>query len=88
MHIEQRIAQSMNVNAETKNRRGHLVPVIVAVILAVVGTVGILDNLRASNDSQESGNARTITSAAVSRVGAIEIPSGRPADQRQRGVST
>jgi hypothetical protein len=86
-HIEQRIAQNMNVRAQTKNRRGDL-PVIVTVIVAVVGTAGILNNLRPGNDSQDSGNARMITSAAVSRVGAIEIPSEPPAGWRQRGVST
>jgi hypothetical protein len=86
-HIEQRIAQNMNVHAQTKNRRGDLIPVIVTVIVAVVGTAGILINLRPGNDS-DSGNARMITSAAVSRIGAIEIPSVRPAGRRQRGVST
>ena len=87
-HIEQRIAQNMNVHAQAKNRRGDLIPVIVAVIVAVVGTAGILNNLRAGNDSQDSGNARMITSAAVSRAGAIEIPSEPPAGRRQRGDST
>jgi len=87
-HIEQRIAQKMNVHAQTKNRRGDLIPVIVTVIVAVVGPAGILNNLRPGNDSQDSGNARMITSAAVSRVGAIEIPSEPPAGPRQRGVST
>ena len=82
-HIEQRIAQNMNVHAQTKNRRGDLIPV--TVIIAVVGTTGILNNLRPDNDSQDSGNARMITSAAVSRVGAIEIPSEPPAGRR--GVS-
>ena len=78
----------MNVHSETKSRRGDLMPVIITVIVAVVGTAGILNNLRAGNNSQDSGNARMITSAAVSRVGAIEIPSERPAGRRQRGVST
>ena len=87
-HIEQRIAQNMNVHAQTKNRRGDLIPVVVTVIVAVAGTVGILNNLRPGNDSPDNGNARMITSAAVSRVGAIEIPSEPPAGRRQRGVST
>jgi hypothetical protein len=86
-HIEQRIAQNTNVHAQTKSRRGDLIPVIVTVIVAVVGTAGILNNLRPGNDS-DSGNARMITSAAVSRVGAIEIPSEPPAGRRQRRVST
>ena len=67
-----------------KNRRGDLIPVIVTVIVAVVGTAGILNNLRPGNDLQDSGNARMITSAAVSRVGAIEIPSEPLAGRRQR----
>jgi len=87
-HIEQRIAQNMNLHAQTKSRRGDLIPVIVTVIVAVVGTAGILNNLRPGNDSQDSGNARMITSAPVSRVGAIEIPSEPPAGRRQRRVST
>ena len=58
--------------------RSDLIPVMVAVILAIVGTAGILFNdYGPSNDSQGSGSART--AAAVSRVGAIEIPSEPPA---------
>ena len=86
-HIEQRIAQNMNVQAQTKHRRDDLMPVIVAVIVAVVGTAGILNNLRPGNDSRDSDQARMVTSAAVSRVGAIEIPSVPPGGRRQRGVS-
>jgi hypothetical protein len=63
-------------------------PVIVAVIVAVVGTAGILNDLRPGNDSQDRGNAKMITAAAVSKVGAIEIPSEPPGGRRQRGVST
>jgi hypothetical protein len=87
-HIEPRIAQNMNVHAQTKSRHGDLVPVIVTVIVAVVGTACILNTLRLGNDSQDSGKARMVTSAAVSRVGAIEIPSEPPAGRRQRGGST
>jgi hypothetical protein len=82
------LRQNMNVHAQTKNRRDDLIPVIVTVIVAVVGMAGILNNLRPGNDSQDSDKARMITSAAVSRAGAIEIPSEPPADRRQRGVST
>ena len=78
----------MNVHAQAKNRRGDLMPVIVTVIVAVVGAAGILSNLRAGNDSQDSANARMITSAAVSKAGAIEIPSEPPAGRAQRGAST
>ena len=86
-HIEQRIAPNMNVHTQTKLRRGDLIPVIVTVIVAVVGMAGILNNLRPGNGSQDSGNARMITSAAVSRAGATEIPSEPPAGRRQRGSS-
>jgi hypothetical protein len=55
-------------------------PVIVTAIVAVVGTAVILFNdFGPGNDSQGSGNARMITAAAVSRAGAIEIPSQPPA---------
>ena len=58
-------------------------PVIVAAIVAVAGTAAILSNVYPGNASQDSGNARMITSAAVSRIGAIEIPSERPIGQPQ-----
>jgi hypothetical protein len=87
-NIEQRIAQNMNVRSQTKSRRGDLIPVIATVIVAVAGTAAILLNdFGPGNASQGSSNARMITSA-VSRVGAIEIPSELPAGRRQRGVST
>ena len=78
----------MNIFSQKEQSRGHLAPVIVTVIVAVVGMAGILNNLRPGNDSQDSDKARMITSAAVSRVGAIEIPSEPPAGRRQRGDST
>jgi hypothetical protein len=74
-HIEQRIEQNMKIHAHGKDRRGDLLPLIVTVIVAVVGSAGILNDLRPANDSQGGGNARAITAAAVSRAGAIEIPS-------------
>ena len=86
--IEQRIAQNMNDHAQTRNRPGDLMPVIVTAIVAVVGMAGILNNLRPDDDSRDIGSARMITSAAVSRVGAIEIPSEPPAGGRQRGAPT
>jgi hypothetical protein len=49
--------------------------VIATVIVAVAGTAGILSNLSAANDSHRSGNLTMITAAAVSRAGAIELPS-------------
>jgi hypothetical protein len=87
-HIQQRIARIMNLYAKTKNQRGDLIPVIVTVIVAVLGTAGILNNLRLGNETQDRDNARMITSAAVSRVGAIEIPSELPVGRRQPGDST
>jgi hypothetical protein len=54
-------------------------PVIVAAIVAVVGTAAILfSDFGPGNDSQASGNG-IITAAAASRVGAIVIPSEPPA---------
>jgi hypothetical protein len=52
-------------------------PVIVAAIVAVVGTAAILfSDFGPGNDSQGSG---MITAAAASRAGAIVIPSEPPA---------
>jgi len=70
------------MHAQEKDRRGDLTPVIVTVIVAVVGMAGILFNdFGPGNGSQGSGSARMITAAAVSRAGAIEIPSEPPAGQ-------
>jgi hypothetical protein len=67
------------MHAQRKDRRGDLVPVIVATIVAVAGTAAILFNdFGPGNDSQGSGNGM-ITAATVSRAGAIEIPSEPPA---------
>ena len=56
------------------------VPMLVAAIVAVVGqTVILFNDIGPGTDSQGSGNARMITAAAVSRAGAIEIPSQTPA---------
>jgi len=87
--IEQRIGQNMKIHAQRKDPRGDLIPVIVTVIVAVAGTAGIfLNNLGPGNDSQGSSDARMITAAAVSRAGAIEIPSEPPpAAGANEGVS-
>jgi hypothetical protein len=70
------------MHAQKKDRRGGAVPVIVMVVAAVMATAGILLNdFSPGNGSQGSGNARMITAAAVSRAGAIEIPSAPPAGQ-------
>jgi hypothetical protein len=56
------------------------VPVLVTAFVAVVGTVVILfSNFDPAANSRADGNARAITAAAVSRAGAIEIPSTSPA---------
>jgi hypothetical protein len=84
-HIEPRIGQNMKIHAQGKDRRGDWLPLIVTVIVAVVGTAGILYNLGPANDSEGKGNARVVTASAVSRAGAIEIPSGPrpPADANE-----
>ena len=70
------------MHAQRKDRRGDLIPVIVAAFVAVVGqTVIIFNDFGPSNDSQGSGSATMITAAVVSRAGAIEIPSKPPAGQ-------
>ena len=57
-------------------------PVIVAAIVAVVGTTAILvSHFGPGNDSRDSGSGM-ITAAAASRAGAIVIPSEPPASGR------
>jgi hypothetical protein len=68
------------MQAQRKDRRSGLIPVILAAIVAVAGQTAILFNdVGAGNDSQGRGNARMIAAAVVSRAGAIEIPSESPA---------
>ena len=70
------------MQAQRKYRRGGSIPVIVAVSVAVAGQVLVLFNdFGPSNNSRSNGNM--ITAAAVSRAGAIEIPSGPPAGRPQ-----
>jgi hypothetical protein len=53
------------------------VPMLVTAFVAVVGTAVILfNNFNPATDPQVADKARAITAAAVSRAGAIEIPSG------------
>jgi hypothetical protein len=62
------------------DRRGDLIPVIIAVIVAVVGQTLVLVNDFGPGDlSQGSGNATMIAAAVVSKAGAIETPSEPPA---------
>ena len=73
------------MDAQRNDRRGDLIPAIVTLIVAVVGTAGILfNNFGPSNASQDSGAARMITAAAVARAGAIEIPSEPLTGQQRR----
>jgi len=68
------------MHAKRKDRRGDLIPLMVAVFVAVMGqTLVLFNDFGAGIDSQVSGNATMITAAAVSRAGAIEIPSEPPA---------
>ena len=70
------------MHAQRNERRGDVIPAIVTVIVAVVAMAGILFNdFGPGNGSQDSGNARMITAAAVSSAGAIEIPSEPSAGQ-------
>src|ERR1700730_1197547 len=74
------------MHAQRKDRRGDLIPLIVAAFVAVVGqTVILFNDFGPGNNSQDSGNARMITAAAVSRAGAIQISpeprAGRPVSQ-------
>jgi hypothetical protein len=50
-----------------------------------VGTAGILfSDFGPDHDSQDSGNPRMVTAAAVARAGAIEIPSEPPTGQQPK----
>ena len=71
------------MHAQRKIRRGHMIPVIVAATVAVVGqAVILLNDFGAGSDSHGRGNARMITAAVVSKAGAIEIPSQPAAGRR------
>jgi len=53
----------------------QLRPVILAAIVAIAGTAGILySDFGPSNGSRGGDSARMITATAVTRAGAIEIP--------------
>ncbi len=68
--------------AQRKDRPGDVMAAMVTVIVAVLGMTGILfSNFGPGNTSPGNGNARMITAAAVSRAGAIEIPSVPSAGQ-------
>jgi hypothetical protein len=57
----------------------HSIPVMIALLVAVVGQAAILLNdFDSGNGSRRDGNPGMITAAAVSRAGATEIPSAPP----------
>ena len=59
--------------ADGKQRQGRLIPAMAALIVAVLGTSGLLyQDFGPGNGPQVGGDA--ITAAAVSRAGAIQIP--------------
>ena len=71
------------MDTQRRDWRGDFIPVIVATFVAVVSqTVILFNDFGPGNHSQDGGSAKMITAAAVSRAGAIEIPSepaaGRP----------
>jgi hypothetical protein len=68
------------MDRQSKDLRGDLKPVIITAIVAIGATAGILFNdFGPSGAPQNSGTARMVTAAAISRAGAIEIPSEPPA---------
>jgi hypothetical protein len=68
------LRQEMRI--QSKYRNVTLSPVIVAVIVAIASTAGILfDDFGSRKASQSSATARMITAAAASRAGAIATPS-------------
>ena len=75
------------MHAQRKDPRGDLMPLIVAVIVAVVGQAAVLLNdFGPAGGSQGGGNARMITAEAVSKAGAIEIPSEPPGRPQRSGA--
>ena len=54
----------------------HAMPVVIALLVAIVGQAAILLNdFGPGNGSRRDGNPGMVTAAAVSRAGATEIPS-------------
>jgi hypothetical protein len=67
------------MDVQRVDKRGDLMPAMVTVIIAVVCTaVTLIIDFGPGDGSAGSDNAR-ITTAAVARAGAIEIPPGPPA---------
>jgi hypothetical protein len=55
--------------------RGDSTPVVITLIVAVVGTAGILLNDLGTDNHSQGSNASMITAAAVAKAGAIQTPS-------------
>ena len=71
---------------QNKHGNGGLRPAIVAAIVAIASAAGIIfDDFGPSSASQDSGTARMVTAEAVSRAGAMEIPSELPSTFRLAG---
>jgi hypothetical protein len=60
---------------QKKNARGALVPFVIAVVVAVLGTAALVVTEFAARDEIASGNGvSTITAAAADRAGATVLP--------------
>jgi hypothetical protein len=67
------------MHTQGKDNHSDAIPAIIAIVVAVLGIAGILfEDFGSGNGSRDSAHATSITSAAVSRAGAIEIPSEPP----------
>jgi hypothetical protein len=63
------------MQAQRRDTR-RMTPVMIAVLVAIAGQAAILLNdFGAGNGSSGDGKASVITAAAVSRAGAIQLPS-------------
>jgi hypothetical protein len=65
------------------DRRGTWTPVIAAVVAVVGQAVILFNDFGAGMNSDDSRSAGMITAAAVTKAGAIEIPSQPPATSRR-----
>jgi hypothetical protein len=70
------------MHAQQADQHRRAIPVMVALIVAIVGQAAILFNdFGSGNGLQGAGNPGMITAAAVSRAGATEVPSTPPIQQ-------
>jgi hypothetical protein len=63
------------MRAKRKDRHGDLIPVIAACLALMGQTIILCSDFGGGKELQGNDSARMITDAAVSRAGAIEIPS-------------